>query len=115
VGTGYQRFLQMHGFDTEVATDGLLGLERLAIFQPDAVVLDLIMPRLGGIDVLKKLRAQEAFRELPVVVLTKVCIPAFTERATQEGANHILDKSKDTPSAMLAVLQSLLAPHSKAA
>ena len=115
VGTGYQRFFQMHGFETEVAADGLLGLEKLAAFQPDAVVLDLIMPRLGGIDFLKRLRAQEGFQELPVVVLTRASTPAFTEEAAQAGANHILDKAKAPPSAVLEVLQALLMPRAKAA
>jgi two-component system, OmpR family, response regulator MprA len=115
VGTGYQRFLQMHGFETEVAADGLLGLEKLAAFQPDAIVLDLIMPKLGGIEVLKRLRTRELFRELPVVVLTKACSPVFMAQATQAGANHILDKANDPPSALLAVLQSLLAARAKAA
>lgn len=115
VGTGYQRFLQAHGFETEVAVDGLLGMEKLASFQPDAVVLDLIMPRLGGIEVLKRLRKQEFFNDLPVVVLTNACVPVYMEQAKQAGANHILDKSKDPPSALLSVLQSLLAARSKAA
>jgi CheY-like chemotaxis protein len=115
VGTGYQRFLQMHGFETEVAGDGLSGLEKLAAFQPDAVVLDLIMPRLGGIDFLKRLRAQERFQDLPVVVLTRASTPTFIEQARQAGADHILDKAKAPPSAVLAVLQMFLAPRAKAA
>lgn len=115
VGTGYQRFLQMHGFETEVAADGLSGLEKLSAFQPDAVVLDLIMPRLGGIDFLKRLRAQERFRDLPVVVLTRACTSTFIEEAGQAGANHILDKARARPSAVLAVLQALLAPRARAA
>ena len=115
VGTGYQRFLQMHGFETEVAADGLSGLQKVATFQPDAVVLDLIMPRLGGIEFLKRLRAQERFRDLPVVVLTKACTPTFIEEAAQAGANHILDKTKAPPSAVLSVLQTFLLPRAKAA
>lgn len=115
VATGYQRFLQTHGFETEIAADGLLGLEKLAAFQPDAVVLDLIMPRLGGIDYLKRLRAHERFQDLPVVILTRACTPIFIEQVAQAGANHILDKTKAAPSEVLAVLQTLLAVRAKAA
>ena len=115
VGTGYQRFFQMHGFETELAADGLLGLEKLAAFQPDAVVLDLIMPRLGGVDFLKRMRAQERFQELPVVVLTRACAPTLTEQAAQAGANCILDKTRIRPSGVLAALQVLLTPRAKAA
>jgi chemosensory pili system protein ChpA (sensor histidine kinase/response regulator) len=108
VGIVYQRFLQSHGFEVEVATDGLKGLERVAEFLPDAVLLDLMMPKLGGIDVLKNLRADEAFRELPVVVMTNACVPAFVEQARQAGANYVFDKSKDSPVAILGALQTLL-------
>ncbi len=107
-GTVYQRFLQAHGFITEVAKDGLAGLERLTIFQPDAVLLDMMMPKLGGVDVLKRIRSQEATRDLPVIVLTNAAVPAFVDQAMQAGANHVFDKSKATPSGMLGLLQRML-------
>jgi len=117
VATVYQRFLQARGFVIEVATDGAKGLEQLSIFEPDAVVLDLIMPAIGGIDVLKALRAQPAFRELPVIVLTNACVPALVEQAMNAGANQVFDKSKQSPSAILESLHSYLhgAPKNRVA
>jgi CheY-like chemotaxis protein len=108
-GSVYQRFLQSKGFTTDLATDGITGLEQLAASPPDAVLLDLIMPKLGGIEVLKKLRAQEAFTKLPVVVMTNACIPAFVDQAVKAGANRVLDKSNATPEEVIESLQSVLA------
>src|SRR6187431_600210 len=84
--TVYQRFFQANGFTAEVASDGIKGLEQVTAFEPDVLLLDLIMPRLGGIEVIKKLRAQDAYRELPILVLTNACIPAYVDQAVQAGA-----------------------------
>jgi CheY-like chemotaxis protein len=108
VGTVYQRFLQAQGFATEVAKDGIAGLDRIATFQPDAVLLDMMMPKMGGVDVLKRIRSQEGFQHLPVIVLTNAAIPAFVDQATQAGANYVVDKSKASPSAILGLLQTIL-------
>ena len=106
--TVYQRFLQSHGFAVEVATDGEQGLAKLTTVQPDAVVLDVMMPKLNGITVLQVMRVQEAFRSVPVIVLTNAAVPAFIEQARAAGADHVFDKSKDSPVAVVAVLQRLL-------
>ena|SRR6185436_2688659 len=108
VGTVYKRFLEAHGLAVEIATDGAKGLDQLPAYRPDAVILDLMLPKVGGIAVLMTLRAQEAYRELPIIVLTNASVPAFIEQALQAGANYVFDKAKDPPTAILAGLQRLL-------
>ena len=103
-----QRLLTNHGFAVEVATDGAKGLERVAAFLPDAVLLDVMMPNTGGIEVLKKLRAQEQFRNLPIIVLTNACVPVLIEQAAKAGATHILDKAKFNPVALMELLRGIL-------
>ena len=107
-GLVYQRFLEKHGFVTELASDGAHGLKRISVFQPDAVLLDLMMPRVGGIAVLQSLRADEAFRDLPVVVMTNACVPAFVQQALKAGANHVVDKSTTSPLMISELFYSLL-------
>jgi CheY-like chemotaxis protein len=106
--TVYQRFLRSHGFEVEVAVDGEDGLAKLARVQPDAVVVDVMMPKLNGIAVVQAIRAQEALRTLPVMVVTNAAVPAFVEQARAAGADHVCDKSKDSPVAVVALLQKLL-------
>jgi CheY-like chemotaxis protein len=65
-----------------------------------------MMPKVNGIEFLKKLREQEAFRELPVVVLTNACVPAFVDQAKKAGANYVMDKSKATPVTVAELLCS---------
>lgn len=59
------------GLHVDLAEDGLDGLERLrGGARPSVIVLDLRMPRLGGLDFLKEMRADPAFEEIPVITMT---------------------------------------------
>lgn len=107
-GTGYRNILRTHGFEVEVVRDGALGLERLVEFESDAVLLDLMLPKMNGLAVLKAIRAQEAYRHLPVLVLTSASIPTLVEQALQAGANRVFDKANDKPLAVIGVFQDLL-------
>src|SRR5262245_18425846 len=113
IGRVCERLLTKHGFAVELAPDGASALERLNSFRPDAVLLDLMMPKTNGVEVLKQLRAQEAFRELPVIVLTNACVPTLIAQAAEAGANHILDKSKLNPVALTELLRGLLGAGSR--
>ena len=109
----YQRFLQSHGFTVELAVDGEEGMAKLATVQPDAVIVDVMMPKRNGIALVQGIRAQGAFCRTPVVVLTNAAIPTFIEQAKAAGANHVFDKSKDWPIAVVGLLQKLLAASSE--
>jgi two-component system chemotaxis response regulator CheY len=77
------------------AASGLEAIERLAIAPVAMVVLDLNMPDMHGIDVLKFLRRHDAFGELPVIVLTTRGDEASREAALSAGASAYLTKPFD--------------------
>jgi CheY-like chemotaxis protein len=103
-----QRLLSKGGYETEIANDGCKGLECVNSFQPDLILLDLMMPKMSGLEVLKNLRAQESLHSLPIIVMTNACVPTMVEQATAAGATHILDKSKFNPVAITELLRSML-------
>src|SRR5690349_4938499 len=102
------RLLGKHDFETEIAVDGAKGLERLGEFRPDVVLLDMMMPKVNGVEFLKGVRSQEPFKDLPVIVLTNAAVPMLIEQATKAGATRILDKSKFNPVAVIELLRALL-------
>jgi len=99
----YQQMLEREGFATEVASNGAQGLDRALSFEPNAVLLDLLMPTLNGFIVLKTIRA--AFCGLPVIVITSACTAEFQEKALTAGASHVLDKSTASASEIISFLQ----------
>ena len=68
VRTSLERALRLEGYDVDTAPDGGSGLESLALSPPDAVVLDLGLPDIDGLDVCKRMRA--AKDATPVLMLT---------------------------------------------
>ena len=62
--------LESEGFEVASELDGEAGLRRLRTERPDVLVLDLMMPKMNGLEVLKAIKADAALRTIPVVVLT---------------------------------------------
>jgi CheY-like chemotaxis protein len=83
------------GFQVEIASDGKSGLELIHRIRPDLVVLDLAMPKMNGIEVLKRLRGTHLFKELPVIIFSD---SAWQQQAWREGATVVLSKSGHSPS-----------------
>src|SRR5687768_441118 len=67
IGQVLQRSLQLEGYEVSLAPDGVTALERAYDFEPDAVILDLGLPRLDGIDVAKRIRKDS---DVPILMLT---------------------------------------------
>jgi two-component system, response regulator len=101
--------LRANGIDNEVvvARDGVEALDYLfgtddhagsdASFMPRFMLLDLSMPRMGGLEVLRRLREDERTKLLPVVVLTSSTVPQDIVEAYRAGANGYVDKLSDVP------------------
>jgi len=66
----FRHVLDMAGYHTEIALNGLEGMEMLTSETPDVVLLDLQLPGISGVDILKKMRADERLKTVPVVVVT---------------------------------------------
>jgi CheY-like chemotaxis protein len=62
--------LDKEGYETEVAYDGLEALQKVGLWQPDIVLLDIYMPKLNGIDTLKILKKKPETKNIPVIMLT---------------------------------------------
>ena len=76
-------FLERAGLDVAVAEDGIIALHKVEEFHPDLVVLDVLMPRLGGREVLRRIR--HAGNWTPVILLTQVGSPRRCRRPGGSG------------------------------
>ncbi len=87
--------LQLEGHAVTVAADGPAGLDRAASDLPDVVVLDLVMPVMNGLDVLRRLKASPRTAPIPVVVLSAWPDPAAAGWAREAGAAAVASKPID--------------------
>jgi DNA-binding response OmpR family regulator len=88
--------LSQEGFSILSALDGEAGLRLAAEKHPDIILLDLILPKANGFDVLKSLKEREATKDIPVVVLTNLESMEDIQKALDLGATTYLVKSNYT-------------------
>lgn len=109
IATMYRIRLELEGWQVEVCENGRVALDAALADPPDLVVLDMMMPVLDGIGCLEALRAAEATRELPVVVLTNSGgLDGRRARARQLGATTWLTKSQTLPGGLVEVVRGQL-------
>ncbi|HWN94734.1 MAG TPA: response regulator [Methylomirabilota bacterium] len=104
----YRRLLNAHGFEAEIAENGVRGLKCLEISLPDAVLLDLMMPKGNGLSVLQAIRAEPKWCHLPVLVMTAAAVPVMVKQAQEAGADRVFDKANVKPVAVVNLLHDLL-------
>lgn len=104
----YRNKFALEGFTAETAADGDIGLELLQSFRPDVVLLDLVLPRVTGLEVMRKLRAQQEFQELPVIVISNTYLTNMVQEAWKAGATKCLSKASCTPKQVIEAVRSTL-------
>ncbi len=81
------------GFNVVTARDGQEGLDSLTKAKPDAILLDIIMPRMDGITMLKKMREDKDNKDIPVIVLTNLADSDAVVTSLEHGAFDYLIKT----------------------
>jgi DNA-binding response OmpR family regulator len=84
--------LRSAGHEVEVAEDGVEALKKIMNDKPDLVLLDLVMPRLNGLDALKTMKENEETRHIPVIVLSARAQEEDIRRAMDLGADDYMAK-----------------------
>ena len=85
-------YLGDHGFELEFAVDGADTLDKVASFEPDVVLLDIMMPRMSGYEVCQKLKNDDATKSIAVLMVTALDNAADIEKAVVAGADDFLSK-----------------------
>ena len=88
--------LKQEGYEVISALDGQIGLRLAKEKKPDLILLDLILPKVHGFDVLKKLKEDKETQEIPVIVLTNLEGIGDVDKALELGATTYLVKAQYT-------------------
>jgi len=108
----FKKILTSSGYRVELAGDGEEGLRLATSIKPDVILLDMMLPKLGGLDVLHALKANRATASIPVIALSG--LPMSNEaRLKKDGAISYLQKSNLNDLAVLlqAIDHALLMPR----
>ncbi len=102
-----ERFSQAE-FQAETAENGLAAMKLLMALRPDIVVLDLMMPVMHGVDVLRFIRSSPDLKATPVIILSEAYMSELAQEASKIGAELTLLKSGCTPALLIDAVNKIL-------
>ena len=85
--------IHQEGFESESALDGEEGLAKIKTFGPDLILLDIILPKKDGFEVLSEIKKDEAIKNIPVLILTNLEEVDNVQKALDLGATNYMVKS----------------------
>jgi DNA-binding response OmpR family regulator len=110
VANVYRNKFAVEGYKTEAALDGESGLELMRSFQPDAIVLDLMLPKMSGVEVIKEIRRAAGFSKVPIIVLSNTYSTNLIQEAWKAGATKCVSKINCSPKVLLDLMQRTIGP-----
>ncbi|MBR4378644.1 MAG: response regulator [Prevotella sp.] len=87
-----KKMLQPLGFETSEAEDGVVAMEKIEADKPDLILLDLMMPRMDGFEVLRRLRASDDTKSIPVIILSALNSNDDVAKGISMGAEDYITK-----------------------
>ena len=105
----YQSIFSFDKHEVELASDGEEALKKISEFKPDLVLLDIMMPKMNGLQVLDRIKADSETKDIPVVVLTNLDAKQDAETALSKGAIKYIVKSNYNPKQISDMVKDILA------
>lgn len=109
----YTTKFELEGFDIITAEDGARGLDLAQKEQPDIILLDILMPKMDGFEVLDELKKNPKTTKIPVVLLTNLGQKDDVKKGFEKGAVGYLIKAHFMPSEVVDKIKAILAEHKK--
>lgn len=94
----YKTKFEMEGFQVDVAENGEDGFEKAKVSSPTIILLDILLPKMDGFTVLKKLKQEDSTKDIPVILLTNLGQKDDVDKGLEFGAVDYLIKAHFKPS-----------------
>jgi DNA-binding response OmpR family regulator len=108
-----EAYLDGTGYETETAVDGEDTLRKVQAFQPDLILLDVMMPKISGFEVCKRLKADPATRDIVILMVTALDQLYDIGRAVDAGTNDFLTKPINKAELLLRIKAALQSREKK--
>jgi CheY-like chemotaxis protein len=109
----YRRKFELSGYQVEVAEDGPTALRLVDSFQPDVLQVDIQMPGMSGVDVIREVRSRAAFKTTPIIVLSSLYRPDLAKEAWAAGATKCVSKADCTPNLAVDLVEQALSGETR--
>lgn len=109
----YQTIFQFENFEVDMARNGEEGMEKIKRHKPTLILLDIMMPKMSGIDVLKEIKGNPNTKKIPVVVLTNLSGMKDAEAAIELGAVKFIVKTEHKPKQVVEQIREVLAGYTR--
>lgn len=109
----YQTAFSFEGFEVEMANNGEDGLQKAKTCKPTIILLDIMMPKMNGLQVLDKLKQDPEMKNTPVIILTNLSGTQDATTALAKGAVKYIVKSEHTPKEIMLIVKGILAGYTR--
>lgn len=109
----YERQLTKRGYIISTASDGPEGLVQVTQINPDLILLDIMLPKMNGMDLLGTLKSKPETKQIPVVLLTNLGQESVIKEGFKLGAEGYLIKSAYTPEQIIDEIEGFLTKEKK--
>jgi CheY-like chemotaxis protein len=108
----YRRKFEISGYQVETAEEGASALALLNSFKPDAIQVDIMLPGMDGVEVIRQIRARADFKGVPILVISSFYRPDLAKEAWKAGATKCVSKMDCTPNLALELVEQMLSGDS---
>ena len=104
----YDERLKTEGFEIDQATNGSEAIQKAKARKPAVVLLDIMMPKVNGFDVLKMMRADQDLKDVPIIILTALIQDVDRAQGKKLGADDYIVKSETMPGEVITKIKGVL-------
>ena len=109
VANVYRNKLAVEGYSTEISPDGETGLRQIRTFKPELILLDLMLPGISGVEVIKAIRGGDPeLAKTHIIVFTNTYLTNLIQEAWRAGANKCLSKANCTPKDIIDIVRGAI-------
>ncbi len=109
----YQEIFSFESYTSEIASDGQTGLDLARSIKPTLILLDIMMPKMNGLEVLDKLKEDPETKNIPVIMLTNLAGEQDAKTALTRGAVKYIVKSENNPKQVTDMIKEILAGYTR--
>jgi len=104
----YTKYLVFSGFEVDIAADGEEGILKVYTFNPQLILLDIMLPKRNGFEVLAELKSNLKTKNIPIIILSNLSQESNAETALTQGAFDYVIKSNNEPEDVIRIIKKAL-------